>query len=433
MMNKAELERTVLAAKGGDKAAIERLYTEYRRKIWFFVSKNVYSADAVEDIVSDTFLTAIEKLSELKCCKAFGSWLYSIAYSKCLQQQNIESGIARFENEEELESTIENSILNEPVRLPSDYLESEETKLQLKKAIESLKPDMRSAVILYYFEEMSVADVGRALGLNENAAKQKLFQARKKLTSKLKKLCKSGSVFCLVPLGSVLDISTGEGTALAKTGAAAFKAGFAAKVIGGCTAAAAAIGVPVGLNSIENRNDLRPVEVESIGDIRPEDKNEISSTADSDMALQVSITGDDLKKQASAALYKLKDKCFEYSIDYQPVNSEKHIVSTGEADDIDLSEYFLGYIDSWNVSTADDLYETARCCETLYFPAADTEVKLYCLSEDNVPIYRMYIPAKNNKQLCIEFRADKNDEYIEDKVFRSSKEIFRNDISAEDA
>lgn len=292
---------------------------------------------------------------------------------------------------------------------------------------------MRSAVILYYFEEMSVADVGRALGLNENAAKQKLFQARKKLTSKLKKLCKSGSVFCLVPLGSVLDISTGEGTALAKTGAAAFKAGFAAKLIGGCTAAAAAIGVPVGLNSIENRNDLRPVEVESIGDIRPEGKNEISSTADSDMALQVSITGDDLKKQASAALYKLKDKGFEYSIDYQPVNSEKHIVSTGEADDIDLSEYFLGYIDSWNVSTADDLCETARCCETLYFPAADTEVKLYFLSEDNVPIYRMYIPAKNNKQLCIEFWADKNDEYIEDKVFRSSKEIFRNDISAEDA
>lgn len=139
-MNKAELERTVLAAKGGDKAAIERLYTEYRRKIWFFVSKNVYSADAVEDIVSDTFLTAIEKLSELKCCKAFGSWLYSIAYSKCLQQQNIESGIARFENEEELESTIENSILNEPVRLPSDYLESEETKLQLKRLLKALNP-----------------------------------------------------------------------------------------------------------------------------------------------------------------------------------------------------------------------------------------------------------------------------------------------------
>ena len=72
----------VKAARSGDKDAIEMLYKQYRDRIWFFVSKNIDSRQAAEDIVSDTFLTAIEKLSDLRCPEAFGSWLYSIAYRK---------------------------------------------------------------------------------------------------------------------------------------------------------------------------------------------------------------------------------------------------------------------------------------------------------------------------------------------------------------
>ena len=427
-MNSIDLERTVPAAKNGDKAAIEKLYIEYRGRIWFFVSKNVYSAAAVEDIVSDTFLTAFEKLNELKCSRAFASWLYSIAYNKCLQHNNSESGIARFDSEEELESTIENNSLNEPVRLPSDYLENAETTEQLKAAINSLKPDMRSAVMLYYFEELSVADVGKALGLNENAAKQKLFQARKKLTAKLKKLCRGGSVFCLVPIGAVVNAASGV-SAAAGAGRAAFKTGLAARFIGGCTAAAIAAGVPAALSRAADTNKDLPEIVENIGDSRPEEQQSVEE----ETVQAVPVRNDDLISEAGAAVARLKDKGFEYTVDYQPVNSEEHIIRSGEAYDIDLPEYLLGYMEDWSVSSADDAAETARCCETLYFPAADTEVKLYCLSENNEPIYRLYIPARDSRQLCIEFRADKDDEYIEDKVFRSSKKSFRDDISAENA
>ena len=62
----AGVAETVEAARSGDKDAVEKLYRLYRDRIWFFVRKNVASKPAAEDIVSDTFLTAIEKLPELR-------------------------------------------------------------------------------------------------------------------------------------------------------------------------------------------------------------------------------------------------------------------------------------------------------------------------------------------------------------------------------
>ena len=74
MDNKTQQD-LVAAAKEGDKAAFEKLYNEYRNKIYFFAFKNTGTKEAAEDIVSETFLTAMEKIGELKSEEAFGSWL----------------------------------------------------------------------------------------------------------------------------------------------------------------------------------------------------------------------------------------------------------------------------------------------------------------------------------------------------------------------
>ncbi|MBQ2580645.1 MAG: hypothetical protein II574_03340, partial [Ruminococcus sp.] len=72
-MQMVELAQAVRAARSGDKGAVEALYRHYRKRLWFFVCRNIDSQQAAEDIVSDSFLTAIEKLSELRCDEAFGS------------------------------------------------------------------------------------------------------------------------------------------------------------------------------------------------------------------------------------------------------------------------------------------------------------------------------------------------------------------------
>ena len=411
-MKKAKLAETVKLAQSGDKDAVEALYRQYRDRIWFFVCKNVGSKQAAEDIVSDTFLTAIEKLGELRCADAFGSWLYSIAYNKCLRYLNSESGIARFESEEMLDSTIENALLNEPVKLPSDYIENEQTRQQLRDAIDSLKPEMRSAVIMYYFEEMSVSDVAKALGLKENAAKQRLFRARKKLSEKLKKLCGSETQLCVLPLGAVLNASLEESHLSAGTASgAAVKAGFAAKIAAVGITAALAVGAPIAL--INNR---------SYGDYQPEK--------------MIVSQDDELKDEANEFLNKLTDKYFDYTAGKLPlirtdgsstsvlIDAETHS-REGTASDIGVPKMFLDNKDKWKATLCKDTYESGvYCVQMRYFEPATT-IWLYCPGAevtDTELTYRLYIPkypykhTDGCKYIRIEMTLPRTDTDLESKM-----------------
>ncbi len=270
------------AAQQGDRKAVEALYSEYRGRIVFFVRKNIPWDDAVEDIVADTFAAAIEKLPSLRNAEAFGSWLYSIAYHSCISYRESEAGLARFGNDLELESTMENAALAEPVELPSDYIENEETIGALREAVNGLRAEQRAAVIMYYFEELSVAEVGEALGISENAAKQLLFRARKKLASRLKGLG-GGKTLCMVPLGAVLcAVMNSKSAAL---GTAAVKSGIAVKAAIVGIAAAAAVGTPVALSRMGGHGEYRPPDDEQVTEDNTENEPAFEEKEDLDYAM----------------------------------------------------------------------------------------------------------------------------------------------------
>ena len=100
-MNRTEQAEAVTAAQNGDKEAFERLYGEYRDKLYFFVLKNIGSRETAEDIVSETFLAAMERINELRAGEAFGAWLYSVAYKKCADHISNEEAHVRFVIREE--------------------------------------------------------------------------------------------------------------------------------------------------------------------------------------------------------------------------------------------------------------------------------------------------------------------------------------------
>lgn len=203
-MNKENLVQNVINAQKGDKTAVENLYNEFHEKLYFFVLKNVKNKETAEDITADSFLKSIENIGKLKNPERYGSWLYRIAYNKCQDNFREISHNAYFDTDEEKENSIETSGLDEPVMLPNDYAENQEIRNQLKNIIENLKPDMRSAVILYYYNNFTISQVAKALNIKENAAKQKLFQARKKLKDRISQLIANGVVLSAVPMNKMI-------------------------------------------------------------------------------------------------------------------------------------------------------------------------------------------------------------------------------------
>ena len=219
-MNRAEITSLAIKAQQGDKAAIEAIYKEFREKVYFFILRIVAIPDTAEDLTSDTFSTAIENIKKLRSGESFIGWLYSIAYSKCVGYIKESSRSLAASSSEELDMLIEGSKLNEPILLPDDYAVNQETKAQLKEIIDSLPADMRAAVIMYYYDEMTIPEVSAALETNDNNTRQKLFQARKKIKAKVEKLIGKDGLFAAVPMSAVLEnLSDGvwiaAGTALA--------------------------------------------------------------------------------------------------------------------------------------------------------------------------------------------------------------------------
>lgn len=232
-MNKNDISELAAKAKNGDKEAFEKLYREFYGKVYYFAKQNVGDADAAEDITAETFTLAMENISTLRSEESFVGWLYCIAYHKCsdhLKKLTLDR--------KQIEKAAEFAALSEPLMLPDDYAINAQTREQLQTVIDSLPNDMRSAVILYYYDGLSVGEVAEVIGTNPNNAKQKLFAARKKIKKQIEKLTEKGKLFSAVPLSAVL--ANLEGTGLL-SGVAV---GTAAAV------GAAAVGVPVALSRL---------------------------------------------------------------------------------------------------------------------------------------------------------------------------------------
>ena len=211
--NTAELAALVERTRKGDKAASTELYEKMYDKLYFSAYKNVHNKEDAEDIVQEAFVRATESLKDLISNDCFTSWIYSVTYNLCADKLRGGDNTVRFDNDDDRDNAIENSSFNEPVMVPEDYMQNEETKRQIKDVIDGLRPDLRSVIILFYYDQMSMAEIAETMGISESSIKTKLFSARKRIKAKLRALGMNGDTtvhMTLVPLPALLALVADE-------------------------------------------------------------------------------------------------------------------------------------------------------------------------------------------------------------------------------
>ncbi|AUM67180.1 RNA polymerase sigma factor [Brevibacillus laterosporus] len=73
----------------------------------------------------------------------------------------------------------------DPDQNPLESILQKEQEQQIWRAIQSMTPKHRSAVILFYYEEFSVAEIAKILGVFEGTVKSRLHKARKLIAEKI--------------------------------------------------------------------------------------------------------------------------------------------------------------------------------------------------------------------------------------------------------
>jgi RNA polymerase sigma-70 factor (ECF subfamily) len=75
---------------------------------------------------------------------------------------------------------------------PMSQILDSELAAEVAQAIAELPPLQREALVLFEYEEMSLAEIGAVVGADSNTVKARLFRAREKLRARLERYFRIG-------------------------------------------------------------------------------------------------------------------------------------------------------------------------------------------------------------------------------------------------
>jgi len=172
-------ERLLKQAADGDEEAFHVLYERYRDPIFRFAYRLLGSAAAAEDVTHDCFLSLIKAPGRFDPNKAsLRTYIYSAARNQAAKRYNSSEREAPIDDLKEEPAA---SDRHETIRKVLD----DELVSEVARAISSLPPLQREALVLFEYEELSLAEIATVVGVDANTVKARLFRAREKLRNRL--------------------------------------------------------------------------------------------------------------------------------------------------------------------------------------------------------------------------------------------------------
>ena len=165
----------------GDANAFTVLVERYKDLVFTLALRMMKHREEAEEVAQDTFVKMYKSLHKFKGDSKFSTWIYRVAYNTCLDRlkknKRYQSTVTIDEYTEHQVKTIDNAL---------DKIEAQEREEAIKKCLDILPPEDSFLLTLYYYEEQSLDEIAKVVGLKPNNVKVKLFRSRKKLATILK-------------------------------------------------------------------------------------------------------------------------------------------------------------------------------------------------------------------------------------------------------
>ncbi len=187
MDRKAEPDiRPLQTEERKDAYDLEYLMRTYGNDVLRMAYSYVKDYDTAEDIFQEVFIKVNSNLGEFRGESSIKTWLLRITVNAC--KDYLKSAYVRrvtmFSEEEE------NNI---PAADTMDEIERKQDDEQIRKALLLLPEKYREVLVCHYFEERSVAETAKVLGLSEGTVKSRLSRAREKFRVILEREWKGGA------------------------------------------------------------------------------------------------------------------------------------------------------------------------------------------------------------------------------------------------
>lgn len=163
-------------------------YEKYYPKLLYYTSKMCKDPQKAEDVTTDSFLVAFEKIEKYEREKSqFSTWLFTIAKNLMLQEIKNDQKKISMDVEVDEEGTTMKDFLQEQ---PSYQNEHDLIQLKsdiIKEHITKLKEPYKKVIEMREIQKMAYKDIAEKLGKNLSTIKSQIRNARHILISQSEK------------------------------------------------------------------------------------------------------------------------------------------------------------------------------------------------------------------------------------------------------
>jgi RNA polymerase sigma-70 factor (ECF subfamily) len=157
-------EILVMDCQSGSVKAMEMLVSRWQKRLWQYAFNLTGDNEAAWDITQESWLGIIKGLRKLHDPANFRAWAYKITTNKSIDWIRKNHGVTKIGLEE-----------------IQDRQSTEKKDVGVKELLEKLDIKKRAVLNLYYFEQLSVPEIGIVLKIPTGTVKSRLHNARNEL------------------------------------------------------------------------------------------------------------------------------------------------------------------------------------------------------------------------------------------------------------
>jgi len=161
-----------------DHDACRELIERHHHRVYGYLRRLGADPALAEDLTQECYARAWQRIDSLRQAASLRSWLLTIARNELLQHAR-----GRDPEPVELEAAA-------PMAGARPSPETEAAAAQrderLHQSVRRLDPDLREAIVLHYFQDLSFREVGAVLGLPSGTAKSRINRALERLRAMLR-------------------------------------------------------------------------------------------------------------------------------------------------------------------------------------------------------------------------------------------------------
>ena len=170
--------------QAGDQHAGNALFQRHFESVCRFF-KNKIAGD-IDELVQTTFLACVRSREAFRKQSSFRSYLFAIARNELY-------GHLRKLQRDRKKLDFHVTSLQDLGTTPTSRIARDQTKAMLVRALHTLPVELQLMLELFYWEEMSAAELGEVFEIPEVTARTRLFRARQTLRARMEEMAENPS------------------------------------------------------------------------------------------------------------------------------------------------------------------------------------------------------------------------------------------------